>query len=324
MRDLDVINADLYDEQLFNIGTNAIAFNNYPYFNFDGEQEWENEENTDYENEEVEVDGGVPQSDLPRYRDLVRNKKLELKSQYGKGYFSIGECGIKPLPPETILNMPCLWDCSKEKNASKDCCTFNANQAEKRANRRQQILNWENCRAINKGIWVWGWRKKWREFKRDGGLAQLKLQSKGLYNPPVDNASPNVFGSVERLGASSNRLSSLLAPRDLTNNPYADMTCQELSNQFGIIHGHTFGTAPKEAIDVWITSMCNTSPKAEEEKEESLSEDKPATDYDITEGRLGENDSSNNKILGMPKDIAIGIGVAVLLIGGFALIRKKG
>ncbi len=106
----------------------------------------------------------------------MRQKKLELKAQYGKGHFSVGECGIYPL---------CIWDCSKENNQNKDCCI-----------KRHE---WKLCRDQNRGVWVPGWRRKWREFKRDGGLAQLKLQSKCLNGtPPQPSKKPfmSIFGKT--------------------------------------------------------------------------------------------------------------------------------
>ena len=46
-------------------------------------------------------------------------------------------CGNQPLGTSTIV---CLWDCSKSRNAGKDCCV-------KRRTRSQEIANWNNCKA---------------------------------------------------------------------------------------------------------------------------------------------------------------------------------
>ena len=86
------------------------------------------EDSVEYEGEEYEA-GGIDFCASPRFRQLVRQKKLELKAQYGKGHW-YDKLGDGKAPQ-----------------------------------------------------WIPGWRKKWREFKHAGGLAQLKLQSKCLDVP---------------------------------------------------------------------------------------------------------------------------------------------
>jgi len=141
------------------------------HYGADGEQELENEEYTEYENEAF----GFPEeefseTELPKFRHLVRAKKLEYKAQYGKAHIgSRRECKNVPYPSTCYkkvygVNVP--YPCSKNK---------------------------EVC--INIPTWVWGWRKKWREFKQSGGLAQLKMQSKGMapipgYTDPAPTTSP--------------------------------------------------------------------------------------------------------------------------------------
>jgi len=124
------------------------------------EQELEDEESVEYEGEDTEV--GVPEADLPKFRTLVKNKKLEMKAQYGKGHMKATtkqECNTVKVP----------------------CPTFS--QPFKTCDKRV-------CVNVPSVQWVWGWRKKWREFKQQGGLAQLKQQAKGL--APVVPVAPVV------------------------------------------------------------------------------------------------------------------------------------
>ena len=129
------------------------------YHNAEGEPETENEDYTEYEGEEAETDGGVEADALPKFRQLVRMKKLEMKAQYGKAHIgSRRECKQVPYPG---FKKQC------KKVGKKNVC-INV----------PTTLYKEVC--VNIPVWVPGWRKKWREFKRSGGLAQLKMQAKGL------------------------------------------------------------------------------------------------------------------------------------------------
>lgn len=117
------------------------------------------EDMTEYEGEAGEV-GGVPEADLPKFRTLVKNKKLELKDQYGKGYWVVTERFKKKV---------CVVDC--EYYEVGDRVGFLTAQA-----------HWRKTK------WVSGWRKKWREFKQSGGLANLKLQARGVI--PIQSSTP--------------------------------------------------------------------------------------------------------------------------------------
>ena len=284
MKDLVLLNADGLDESILN--TNSI------YSNADGEddKEYEDEENTDSEPSDEE---GVSEQELPKFRSLVRNKKLELKAQYGKAKISIGECGVQPLSPDIKYpNVLCLWDCSKSKNYDKDCCAKNRQQAQKRAEQRAKIDSWRQCRENNKGLIKWGWRKKWREFKKSGGLAQLRLQARGqapIPPPPAPTTTPT---------------NTTVAPNVVTASTQPKATVTSLS-------------IPKS-----VKSLQGLTPKKSDVKEkDSETIDKSTVEKTIEK----EIETINGKFLGMPK--AIGITVAVvgglaLVVGGIFLVKK--
>ncbi len=159
------------------------------------------EDSTEYENEDSEI-GGIEEAQLPTFRELVKAKKNELKSQYGKGHFSIGECGPPPvrlsyapqvrIPKVTIPN--CFWyDKPKDGKLPEWKCDgvkvvnpgVQNEEAYASADERFKAdkAKWDQCRADNKGIWVSGWRKEWRKFKQAGGLGQLKQQAAGVGIP---------------------------------------------------------------------------------------------------------------------------------------------
>lgn len=165
MTNIDLLNADGIDESVINDTrfskccgcdgySNAIACNPTMFYfglcpkvntashSFNGYSSVDggdgDEDDVEYENEEAEV-GGVESADLPRFRTLVRNKKLSFKATYGKGHFKWGNWDNKKLTPNTPR-------------------------------------------------WISGWRRKWRDFKHSGGLAQLKQQAKGL--APVTTTTP--------------------------------------------------------------------------------------------------------------------------------------
>ncbi|HRG36896.1 MAG TPA: hypothetical protein PK289_00030 [Bacteroidia bacterium] len=133
-----------------------------PYFKADGDEvEYENEESVEPDAEDYTYEADMSEAQVPKYRQLVRAKKLELKAQFGKAHFTTRkECKNVPTPTTCYkkvagVNVP--YPCMKNK---------------------------EVCITIP--TWVWGWRKKWREFKNAGGLAQLKMVAKGMapYVPP--------------------------------------------------------------------------------------------------------------------------------------------
>lgn len=357
---MDVLNSNLMDnanENLLNVkyfekrygaegDTEAEA---------EGEKEYENEDNTEYESEESEI-GDTSDTDLPKFRTLVRNKKLELKSQYGKAHIetsTVRKCTtiqvpkIRMIDKEVCVNVPYThWDSNI--NCKEVCVKWNWKlECTERQNKclggfiggtRQECNTVkvpegyteaeEVCVNVPRFKWVSGWRKQWREFKRNGGLAQLKLQSKGLYTPP---SPQNTYTPQPIYFAPT-------PPPEPEFDEYQEWSCQDLSNEFGIIAGQTFGTAPQSAINSWVKRGCNTKPIVEETEPETTEEEvneTEETEEDTqdskpkprpkkrTSAKTGKV-STDGKILGMPKDIAIGLGIAVVLIGGFALFIKKG
>lgn len=271
-------NSNLDDSLLHSMGKFSSA---------DGEEEereYEDEDNIEYENEESEYEASVgddiPANELPKFRELVRNKKLELKSQYGKAKISVFECGVKPLNPDIRYpNVPCIWDCSKSKNYGKDCCAKNREQAQKRAEQRDKIAAWEKCRTENKGIIVWGWRKRWRDFKRTGGLAQLRMQAKGLTPIPTPSSStPSIVTPPSTIIPNTSSANVINKPL-VIKMPSKKLVKSERLDKFG---------------------------KGKKGAEEAASS---------TKENGTESDSSEKKFLGMPKKV----GIAVAIVGGLAL-----
>jgi hypothetical protein len=234
------------DQQTFYPATPGLglesAFNDNESSFDEFDDQNDDQENTEYENEATEEP--VPDTYLPCFREEVRAKKNELKAQYGKGHISIGECGIRPLDPDwRYPNILCLWDCGKEKNASKDCCTFNANQAEKRAGQRDQIARWETCRAENKGIWVPGWRREWRKYKKAGGLKELKQRSTRCIAGYQTGNGP-----------------ILTPPPPIVHPGAAPLTCAELIRDYNIVPGVSWGYADPAMKNLWTSQGCGNIP----------------------------------------------------------------
>lgn len=180
----------------------------------------DNQDSTDYEGEAQEVGDVQGGSKLGCFIKKVVAKKKELKAQYGKGYFSIGECGppkirlaynpvariqeVKvcvgwgsPSCDKKILGVcvgpaPCVnWHTPIPGNTQ----AYDAATARFEADKRE----WELCRERNKGIWKPGWRRKWREFKKSGGLKALRQQcvielAGGIPAPaPVNQPKPTTL-----------------------------------------------------------------------------------------------------------------------------------
>lgn len=162
-------------------------------------------------------------------------------------------------------------------------------------------------------VWVSGWRKKWREFKRNGGLEQLKLQSKGLDVSPT-NTEPEI-------------------------DIYQNYSCQDLSDEFGIIAGRTFGTADADAIKSFNKRNCQTKPQESETEIVDGVSDETETEETDSIGKpkikpkrkpktkkptnVSAKKVSSDKIAGIPNEVIIGLAVAFVLVGGFLLINKK-
>ena len=217
----------------------------------------DNQESTEFENEHTQVPEVAQPEEQPQpgkcgfwdFRNKVKQKKAELKAQYGKGHFELANltaCGIKPLDPSidpTLFNVPCTWDCSKSRNSDKWCCKENVIKARKRAERRDEIARWFACRNQN-GPWKRGWRYQWRKFVKNGGLKQLAQQCKAEMqgSTPIPT-SPIQTGLVEA--------GTISLPADISS-----MTCQQIANKFGIIPGKKWGTAPDEVRAEWARRGC--------------------------------------------------------------------
>lgn len=249
------------------------SITNVDYFSSaDGEDG--DEEMTEYESEETEVEGGVEQSDLPRYRDLVRAKKLELKAQYGKGHFdnqstTTRQCKNVPYPCPT-LRQP-LKICYKE-------VCINVPQI--------------------KVVWIAGWRRRWNEFKRAGGLAQLKQQAKGTAPIPSPSVLPNTKPSVRPRALALNEMSLVSVPKGIPV-----VKTEESSNNSTSTESQSTSNEPKskEAVGKSVT-----------------------TDAAKTESTT--DTSAEKKFLGMPKNIGIAVtivGVAAIGFVAFKMLNKK-
>lgn len=175
------------------------------------------EDMTDWEAEDDA--SGVNSADLPTYKDLVKMKKLGMKAQYGKGHFgSKRECKTISVP-STCYKQVCLGKNCKD--VPYPC-----------------MKNKEQCIMVP--AWIPGWRRKWREFKQQGGLAQLKLQSVGL---PIPGSTPDPSSSP--------------TPQEPQGS---GLTCEQLAAKYGIIGGKTFGTANDAIKQEWMTRKCTSAP----------------------------------------------------------------
>jgi hypothetical protein len=321
----------------------------------------DDQENTEYEGEESETGSMEQTQQLPCFRQMVRAKKAELKAQFGKGHISIGECGVMPfrenplkynpivfvgkvyspfkdcgLRPDLrpdLWNVPCLWDCSKDKNKDKDCCVTNRNKENQRASawsewnscrdNQGKLLNpgleneeaykaatarynadkaaWDQCRAENKGIWVPGWRREWRKFKKAGGLNELKQQSTRciLGNPPTGTGTPP-------------------PPAPTYSGDPSELSCKDMATKFGIVPGKTFGTAPENIRNEWVSRKCTA---------QNVSTGIDPGDTDTTRaGRPGtapaEEGGMDMKKMMIYGAIALVVIIAIILI--VRMMRAKG
>jgi hypothetical protein len=262
----------------------------------------DNQDNTDYENEEEEVSGVRDKCPFLEFRGYVRAKKQELKDQYGKGHISVFECGVMPFRLQTPKYNPIVrigetgncfgwsWSCDKkclglccgDKYCSNWVTTPGNTEAYDNATTRFNAdkAAWVQCRAENKGIWVPGWRREWRKFKKAGGLNQLRDQCRGV----VPEAPPTPYTPT---GLPCSALAStygIIAGQDWGTAPveirrewqergckgphegevpveakgvYAPgMSCGDMMDEFGIIPGREWGTAPIEAINAWRAKPC--------------------------------------------------------------------
>ncbi|MSP70024.1 MAG: hypothetical protein EXR20_07110 [Bacteroidetes bacterium] len=129
--------------------------------------EGEDGDENSVEGEGEESGLGIEAAELPRFRQLVREKKLKLKAQYGKAYVEVTSqwnvFGIKG----PGVGEKTSW---------------------------QNLVLWPNKTKL-----VHGWRKQWKNFKSSGGLSQLKLQSKGLTPIPTTTTPPTTITPTENV-----------------------------------------------------------------------------------------------------------------------------
>ena len=263
----------------------------------------DDQESVEFEETDATEAGGVSDAEMPTFRQLVKAKKLELKAQYGKGRFRIGECGVKPFRENVTKYNPivrigesrtCIsWGVSCDKKCLGVCCgpTTCKNwavipgntQAYDNASERfsQDLAAWNSC---EKG-WIPGWRKQWRIFKKSGGLAQLKMKSQGLLTPQ-EQAAP---------------------PPPVNFNGYS---CSQLISEFNIIPGKSFGTAPADAITAWRSKKC-IGPTGS-----SAAINKPNSVPNSVQRTSGEEDdaSGSNKKMFIFGAIALVVIIAIILI----------
>jgi hypothetical protein len=221
----------------------------------------DDQESVEFEDSDAVDAGGVSDADMPTFRQLVRAKKTELKAQYGKGRFD-------------------------NKTAYKRVCA--GGFVDIKGDGKPPIWKSDiNCTNVPypEISWIPGWRKQWRIFKRDGGLAQLKMKSRGLLTPQEQAALDN---------------SPTPTPPPVNFNGYS---CSQLISEFNIIPGKSFGTAPVDAITAWRSKKC-TGP--------AIKINKP----DYVQRTSGEEDASGNtnKKMFIFGAIALVIIIAILLI----------
>ena len=118
-------------------------------------------------------------------------------------------------------------------------------------------------------------------------------------------------------------------PYNAATDIHASKSCQELSNKYGIINAVTWGTADAAVQKSWTVRGCTTSPIVaptnDDSQDDSNTDDtrgKGASNSEDEEVFNSDEETSSDKILGMPKGVAIGVGVAILAIGGFLIYKK--
>jgi len=220
----------------------------------------DDQDSTEYENSDATDAGGVSDSDMPSFKQLVKAKKLELKAQYGKGR----------LDSKTAYKRVCAGGFVDIKGDGKPPIW-------------KSDINCSNV-PYPEISWIPGWRKQWRIFKRDGGLAQLKMKAQGLITPQeqaaLDNAPPPT-------------------PPPVNFNGYS---CSKLISEFNIIPGRSFGTAPVEAITAWRSKKCTGPAKNN------------PNSVQRTSGEEDDASGSSNKKMFIFGAIALVVIIAILII----------
>jgi len=156
-----------------------------------------------------------------------------------------------------------------------------------------------------------------------------------LLNQPQDlfnNA--DAASTVLMTTAGDIRQAPASTPYNAATDIHKNKSCQELSNKYGIVNAVTWGTADEAVQKSWTVRGCTTSPIVanNDEAGDDDSQDDYTDNDDNTRGKGASNgddevfnsdeETSSDKILGMPKGVAIGVGVAILAIGGFLIYKK--
>lgn len=307
----------------------------------------DDQENTEYEGEESEAGSMEQTQQLPCFRQMVRAKKAELKAQYGKGHISIGECGVMPLRIMTPKYNPivrigeqkvCIgWGSpSCDKKCLGVCCgsrpcvnwktLIEGNTAaydNATARYEADKAAWDQCRAENKGIWVPGWRREWRKFKKAGGLNELKQQStRCILGNPTGGGSPILPGSVPvdtfTPTGTPTGTGTPPPPAPTYSGDPSELSCKDMATKFGIVPGKTFGTAPENIRNEWVSRKCtaqNVATGIDPGDTETTRAGRPGESTPATEGM----DMKKMMIYGA---IALVVIIAIILI--VRMMRAKG
>jgi len=272
-----------------------------------------------------------------------------------KIYAPSRDCGLNPDLRPAFWKVPCV--CTKSDcdcRLGSGCCNDNKNKDSAKASawaefsacrdESGKVLNpgtenedaydratgrwndamavWNKCRQENKGIWVPGWRRKWREFKKAGGLNELRDQCRGVVPPTIvhDSAPPRSCADMERdfdiiAGVSWGTADPAIrnewvakgckgtAKKTQEKGTYTPgMSCRDMMTEFSIIPGQSWGTAPVEAINAWKSNAC-TGKETNESNERGL--------------RPEQEPANNNKMY-----IIIGVIVLVVIATMFIIKRQ--
>lgn len=293
--DNELLNADGLDTSV-----SKRYSQDYSYSSADGESPDGDEESVEYEYEDSEV-GGVEPADLPKFRSLVRAKKVALKNQYGKGHFK------------------------NESSTSRECKTIKVPQGYtdrqcRTILRKEVCVNVPKVRMVDKEVcvnvphvkivWVSGWRKKWKEFKQAGGLKDFKAQSKGLApltpsvptSTPTPASAPTPTNVASQVTATPKKTFTLITPPKNTK-------ITDFSNNSKINRKAVLDKREQEKNNPSNTSTTKgTDSKSPSEGSEEV-----------------ESTTEKKKFLGMPKAVGIAvviIGVAAIGFGAYKLIKK--
>ncbi len=141
-------------DTVFNFNLDSNSSVNESYLNADGDDNTGEANTTE---PTADDESGVDAEDLPKYRQLVREKKIALKVQYGQGRYVVTS--------------------SFGNHKVGDSVSFATAQLH-----------------MNKTKWTRGFRYYWKQFKNSGGKSTLKQQAKSL--TPTTPTTPTTTTSV--------------------------------------------------------------------------------------------------------------------------------